>query len=90
MTILETMAYGIPNISTNIASIPEVLEDGVNGFLMEPGDTDALETKLEKLINDKELRRKFSNESWNLINDRFALEKHMLTVKKYIYELIGK
>ena len=28
MTILETMAYGIPNISTNIASIPEVLHDG--------------------------------------------------------------
>lgn len=32
MTILETMAYGIPNISTSIASIPEVLHNNDNGF----------------------------------------------------------
>ena len=32
MSILETMAYGIPSITTNIASIPEVVVDGVNGF----------------------------------------------------------
>jgi len=33
MSILETMAYGIPNISTGIASIPEVISDGKNGFI---------------------------------------------------------
>ena len=40
MTILETMAYGIPNISTSIASIPEVLHNNDNGFLVKPGDID--------------------------------------------------
>ena len=88
MTILETMAYGIPNISTSIASIPEVLMDGSNGFLIIPGDVEALEKKLEKLLNDNELRYKFSEESWKLINDKFALEKHMMTVKEYISELL--
>lgn len=86
MTILETMAYGIPNLSTNIASIPEVLVDGENGFMITPGDIDSLETKLEKLLTDEELRNRFSDESWKLINDKFALEKHMTTVKEYISE----
>lgn len=49
MTILETMAYGIPNISTSIASIPEVLHNNDNGFLVKPGDIDALAEVLKKL-----------------------------------------
>ena len=42
MTILESMGYGIPNISTNIASIPEAVIDGINGNLIPPGDVDRL------------------------------------------------
>ena len=89
MTILETMAYGIPNISTRIASIPEVLEDEENGFLLTPGDVDLLSQRLEQLISDSELREKFSEKSWKLINERFALEKHMETVEEYISECLG-
>lgn len=89
MTILETMAYGIPNISTRIASIPEVLEDGENGFLLTPGDVELLRQRLEQLISDSELREKFSELSWKLINERFALEKHMETVEEYISECLG-
>ncbi len=89
MTILETMAYGIPNISTRIASIPEVLEDGENGFLLTPGDVEMLSQRLEQLISDANLREKFSENSWKLINDRFALEKHMELVEEYISECLN-
>ncbi len=88
MTILETMAYGIPNLSTSIASIPEVIEDCDNGYLINPGDITALEEKLEKLLNESELREKFSEKSYELICSDFALEKHMATVKEYIAECL--
>ena len=89
MTILETMAYGIPNISTCIASIPEVLKDGENGFLINPGDIDSLSMKLMDLINNEYLRKNFSNESYELIKGRFSLDKHIAKLKKiYMCTLI--
>lgn len=83
MTILETMAYGIPNISTRIASIPEVITDGENGFLITPGDVEALESRMLTLIEDKELRTKFSESSYRLVCDRFSLKNNIETLKEY-------
>lgn len=81
MTILETMARGIPNISTYVASIPEVIENEVNGFLIEPGDMAALEADLIKLIGDKELREEFSEKSYELIKNNFSLDEHIKLLK---------
>ena len=84
MSILETMAYGIPNISTNIASIPEVIRDEENGFLIEPGDVETLAKNIKRLYLDSALRGKMSDKSWRKLTDRFALDKHISTVKGYI------
>lgn len=83
MTILETMAAGIPNISTNIASIPEVLKDAENGFLITPGDVDSLTDRLLRLIQDEKLRMKFSQASYDLICRDFTLDASIGKLKKY-------
>ena len=74
MTILETMAYGIPNISTNIASIPEVIKHDINGFLIQPGDIEALTQSLKELISNKTLRLSFSKASYDMIMNNFSLD----------------
>lgn len=89
MTILETMAMGIPNISTRIASIPEVLNDGENGYMITPGDIDALTEKLKQLILDEELRIKFSNNSYNLIQDQFSIDHNISQLKQIYYNLVN-
>jgi glycosyltransferase involved in cell wall biosynthesis len=48
-TLLEAMACATPVICTRVASMPEIVEDGVSGFIVEPGDTAALRTRLEWL-----------------------------------------
>lgn len=83
MTILETMAAGIPNISTNIASIPEVLCDGKNGFLITPGDIDTLTDRLKLLITDEGLRKQFSTASYDLVTTRFSLDANIDKLKSY-------
>ena len=83
MTILETMAYGIPNISTNIASIPEVLHNGENGYVIVPGDIDALCLKLETLIKEPDVRKKFSNESYLFIINNLSLNSNIEKLKSY-------
>lgn len=74
MSILETMGRGIPNISTNIASIPEVIRDGENGFLIKPGDVDRLQEKILELVENEALRSRFGQESYRLVKTEFSLE----------------
>jgi glycosyltransferase involved in cell wall biosynthesis len=45
-TLLEGMACGTPAICTNVASMPEVVEDGSTGFVVPPNDPSALREKL--------------------------------------------
>ncbi|MCM3880890.1 MAG: glycosyltransferase family 4 protein [Vicinamibacterales bacterium] len=45
-TLLEAMACGTPVICTRVASMPEIVEDGRTGFIVEPGDTRALGERL--------------------------------------------
>lgn len=74
MTILETMALGIPNISTRIASIPEVIDDGKTGLLIEPGDVNALAESILSLVTDEPRRLAISAASHDLIRDRFSID----------------
>jgi glycosyltransferase involved in cell wall biosynthesis len=48
-TLLEAMACGTPVICTRVASMPEIVEDGISGFIVEPGDQSALRARLEWL-----------------------------------------
>lgn len=87
MTILETMAAGIPNISTNIASIPEVIRNDENGILIKPGDVKGLCDSLLYLIKNEDIRLKFSNSSYNLITTHFSLNSHINQLKKIYHSL---
>ena len=53
---LEAMAMGRPVIGSNIGGITDQIIDGVNGFLVTPGDVDSLRHIMERLINDIQLR----------------------------------
>lgn len=76
MTILETMAYGIPNISTNVAAIPEAI-DSNNGILIEPGNVDELVNAILKLNTNDKLRKKLSEESYKKALEDFSIESHI-------------
>jgi len=58
IAILEAMAAGLPVISTPVGSIPEVIKEEVNGYLIEQGDYYALAERIITLIKDTRLRKK--------------------------------
>jgi len=53
--LVEAMAAGVPVISTRISGIPELIEDGIDGILVEPGDTEALTAAIARLLDDTAL-----------------------------------
>ena len=87
MTILETMAYGIVNISTDVAAIPEAVNEK-NGILIKPGDIKALSDAIITLMNNDELRKEKSYASYQDAKTLFSLETHVAKVMK-IYERLG-
>lgn len=72
ISILEAMSYSLPVISTPVGGIPEVIKDGENGFLIKPGDIDALYNAIIKLVDDKVLREDMGEKSYKKVQQHFS------------------
>ncbi len=57
VVLMEAMAAGLPVIATRIAGIPELVEGGVSGLLVSPGDASALAAAIDKIADDPELAK---------------------------------
>ncbi len=57
---LEAMASGLPVVATRVYGVPEVVQDGVNGFLVEPKNSQQLAEKIVLLLSNDQLREKIS------------------------------
>ena len=70
MSILEAMSYSVPVISTLVGGIPELIEDGETGVLVNSGDLDMLYKKMNDLIHNEKYRKTLGE------NGRMKIEKH--------------
>lgn len=60
MAVVEALQSGLPVVAVNAGAVPELVEHGVNGFLVPAGDSGALSECIEKLISSGTLRNEFS------------------------------
>lgn len=74
VSVLEAMAWAIPVVTTPVGGIPELVDDGVNGFLVAPGDVDALGDLLVRLAHDAAVRRRIGLAGRRAIQQRFSRE----------------
>ncbi|OQX87041.1 MAG: hypothetical protein B6D55_04495 [Candidatus Omnitrophica bacterium 4484_70.2] len=71
--ILEGMALGKSVISTDIGGSKEIIENGVNGFLLKYGDKKTLVDKILYLYKNHEVRKKMGEEGYKIVKKRFNL-----------------
>lgn len=75
LVLLEGKGYKIPMVSFDVVSGPkEIINNGINGFLVKAEDINGMAEAIDDLITDKDLRIKMSNRSYDDI-DRFSKEK---------------
>lgn len=74
MAMLEAMAYGMPVIATRVGAIPEVVTDGVEGFLIEPGDVVALADRLVRMERDPSLRHRMGQAARKRVEQGYSIE----------------
>ena len=90
MAILEGMSYGLPIVSTPVGGIPEVIEHGKNGFLIEPGDVNSLANYLQQLINDANMRCDMGLKNQEIIKNKFSLTILMEELSNIYVELLNE
>lgn len=89
VTIIEAMAMGLPVVSTHHSGIPELVEDGINGFLVPERDVKALAQKLVFLIDHPEKRIQMGKAGRKRIETDFDIE-HLNDRLVEIYEKLIK
>jgi glycosyltransferase involved in cell wall biosynthesis len=75
LCILEAMAHGRPVVASAVGGIPELVEDGVTGLLVQPGDVEALRAALERLLADPVLRRRMGRAARRRVTELCSRER---------------
>ena len=90
---LEAMQNSLPIISTNEGAIPEIVIDGINGYLVPQRNVEMLAEKLEILISNPELRNEMGRAGKKMYEEKFTLEifeKRMVKIlQKVLLEKIA-
>jgi glycosyltransferase involved in cell wall biosynthesis len=90
VVFIEAMAAHLPIVATRLGAIPDFVEEGHNGFLVEPGDIQALAKALLQLLKKPELCRSFGERNFRLTQDRYSWEVVGNRIRKNIYEALGE
>jgi glycosyltransferase involved in cell wall biosynthesis len=89
LVLLEAMQHSLPVISTFEGAIPDVVDNGITGFLVPQKDVAALADKLELLINDAELRNKMGSAGRDKYEREFTLKKFENRMVEILQEVCG-
>ena len=73
VSLMEAGACGVPAVATAVGGIPELVEDGVTGLLVDRGDTRQLTAALERVIRDPALAARLGAAARTRIEERFSL-----------------
>jgi glycosyltransferase involved in cell wall biosynthesis len=81
LALLEAMAAGLPVVATRVSGTVDVIQDGENGLLFDPGDKEGLVRCLDALMRSGKLRRELGEKARETVKHHFSLEN---TVESYL------
>jgi glycosyltransferase involved in cell wall biosynthesis len=86
---LEAFACEKPVVACNTAGAPEAVRDGETGFLVPPGDIDAVAAALDRLLANPEMRRALGRNGRQSVVDYFAIDQHIIRVEEAYTQLLA-
>jgi glycosyltransferase involved in cell wall biosynthesis len=87
---LEAMAAGLPVVASSVGGVPELVVDGKTGWLVPPGDAEALAARLRLLLRSPEERLTMGAKARARVRDHFSLAQMTENFGKLYDELVGE
>ena len=75
--LLEAMVLKTPAVASRIGGVPEVIEDGKNGLLVQPGDWQGIADRVIDLLNHRSKRELFAANGRKVVEERFDVKKNV-------------
>jgi glycosyltransferase involved in cell wall biosynthesis len=86
---LEGMAYGLPALGTTAGSIPRLIAHGVNGFVIDPGDSAALAALLVELAADRSLLARMSANALEYFESSPTWRQTAETIRSFLMQMLA-
>jgi glycosyltransferase involved in cell wall biosynthesis len=87
--LIEAMASGCPVIATRVGGVPDMIEPGVTGQLIPPGDANALATAIVNLVKEPEQARRMADQARGEALARYD-EQRLVTDMERLYEQLAR
>jgi glycosyltransferase involved in cell wall biosynthesis len=88
--LLEAMAMEVPVLSTRIAGVPRLIQDGENGVLVEPNSVEELVNGIERLLGDPAARRRVAANGRRTVEEKFSFASRMQKIKTIYDRLLSR
>ena len=89
LTIVEAMRYGLPVVTTDEGAIPDMVVDGENGFVCPRREVQALASTIERLLNDKELRKQMGRNGCSMYKEKYTQEAFEKTFRDILSDILN-
>ncbi len=90
VSVLEAQACEIPVIASNVGGLPEVMRDGATGFLVPPGNVNAIAEKIELLASDENLRRRMGKAGREFVKKNYDWNENAKIMEQLYDSLVKK
>jgi len=88
LVLLESMAARRPVVATNVGSVPEIVIDGLTGFLVPPGAPEQFAQVMLQVLRDPELARKLGEAGRKRVEQKFTVERMISQTESLLLELV--
>jgi glycosyltransferase involved in cell wall biosynthesis len=90
LVLLEAMSIRVPVVATKVGGIPEVIEDGKDGILVEPENPDELAKAINLLLSNPDLRNNISESAFRKVKEQYSIENYAKNLLSFYREVVGE
>ena len=86
--VMEAMAMGLPVVASAVDGTCELIEEGVSGYLLPPGDVDAFAQRIRELMEDSDLAHQLGEKAHRDVLERFGMARMIEAYEQLFLSLV--
>lgn len=90
LVIMEAMASSLPVIGTSVGEVPSIIEEGITGFVIKPGDPESLADRIKRLDYDPDLRRSMGLAGKTRVKKEYEIGLHAGRVAEFYKKVLAR